>query len=100
MSRRSIFKTTELAEIKRQMRKGYKIKEMAKRLAPAFNVTEEKMLNKLYYISANTYMTKGRPKATKAEKNTTTTATMTNTTTIPKSAKKVEMYSDHIRIYF
>lgn len=100
MSRRSIFKTAELAEIKREMRNGTKVREIAKRLAPMYNMDEEKMLTKLYYVSAHTYMTKGRPTRTKRVKNTRTTNVPTNATTIPTSAKKVEMYSDHIRIYF
>lgn len=96
MGRSSIFKTAEIKEIKRQLRSGIKVREMAKRLAPKHNITESQMLTKLYYISAHTYMTKGRPKTTKP-----TTMPVTNTQ-IPLVAgsKKVEMYADHIRIYF
>lgn len=100
MSRRSIFKTAEVLEIKKQIRQGSKVKQMAKRLAPQYNVTEEQMLSKLYYISANTYMMRGRP----SKKTKTPAAPVTrvekptdNTSVV---GKKVVMYSDHIRIYF
>lgn len=100
MSRRSIFKTAELLEIKKQIRGGARIKQMAKRLAPTYNVTEEQMLSKLYYISARTYMMRGRPSkkvkapvapATRVEKPTDNISVM---------GKKVVVYSNHIRIYF
>jgi hypothetical protein len=106
MSRRSIFKTAQIAEIKREMRNGTKVKEIAKRLAPMYNMNEEKMLTKLYYISAHTYMTKGRPSGKNRVKNTRTTNVSTTPTvetmeSVPTAiGKKVEMYSDHIRIYF
>ena len=120
MSRRSIFKTAELTEIKREMRNGTKIKELAKRLAPKYNLTEKQMLNKLYYVSAHTYMIKRKVKPT-VEKNTVATVSpdiaiieATDVETVPtvvETAKvvnatpaivgrKVEMYDDHIRIYF
>jgi len=117
MSRRSIFKTAEITEIKREMRNGTKIKELARRLAPKHNVTEKQMLNKLYYVSAHTYMIKRKAKPT-VEKNTIptvsavidtisveTTPTVVETekvvnTTPAIVGRKVEMYDDHIRIYF
>ena len=100
MSRRSIFKTAEILEIKKQIRQGSKVKQMAKRLAPQYNLTEEQMLSKLYYISANTYMMRGRP----SKKTKTPAAPVTRvekpTDNISVVGKKVVMYSDHIRIYF
>ncbi len=96
MGRTSIFKTAEITEIKRELRTGTKVKEIAKRLAPKHNITERQMITKLYYISSHTYMTKRRPKAT------TLKATTVTNTQVPLVAgsKKVEMYADHIRIYF
>lgn len=98
MSRRSIFKTAEVLEIKKQIREGAKVKQMAKRLAPQYNVKEEQMLNKLYYISANTYMMRGRP--TKKAKTSPVTRVEKPTDNVSVVGKKVVMYSDHIRIYF
>jgi len=94
MGRSSIFKTAEIKEIKRQLRSGIKVREMAKRLAPKHNITESQMLTKLYYISAHTYMTKGRPKTTPTTTNNDVRKVFTSV------GKKVEMYADHIRIYF
>ena len=120
MSRRSIFKTKELTEIKREMRNGTQIKELAKRLAPKYNLTEKEMLTKLYYVSAHTYMIKRKTKRTVKE-NTTVAEVETmmpveemavvETMTVEAPApavnavpavvgRKVEMYDDHIRIYF
>jgi len=117
MSRRSIFKKAEITEIKREMRNGTKIKELAKRLAEKHNVTEKQMLNKLYYVSAHTYMIKRKTKPT-VEKNTVPTVsadvaivdtisvpTVVETEKVVNTApaivgRKVEMYDDHIRIYF
>ena len=117
MSRRSIFKTTELTEIKREMRTGTKIKELAERLAPKYNLTEKQMLNKLYYVSAHTYMIKKKAKPT-VKKNTvaivspdvaiidaTAVPTVVETANVVNATpaivgRKVEMYDDHIRIYF
>lgn len=98
MSRKSIFKTTELLEIKKQIREGAKIKQMAKRLAPRYNVTEEQMLSKLYYISARTYMMRGRP--SKKAKAPRPARVEKSTDNISVVGKKVVMYSNHIRIYF
>ena len=101
MSRRSIFNTTELLDIKKQIRQGAKVKQMAKRLAPQYNVTEEQMLSKLYYISARTYMMRGRPsKKAKTPAPTTATRVEKPTENISVVGKKVVMYSNHIRIYF
>lgn len=98
MSRKSIFKTTEILEIKKQIRQGAKVKQLAKRLAPQYNVTEEQMLNKLYYISARTYMMRGRPaKRAKVARPTRVENTTENLSVV---GKKVVMYSNHIRIYF
>lgn len=103
MSRRSIFNTTELLDIKKQIRQGAKVKQMAKRLAPQYNVTEEQMLSKLYYISARTYMMRGRP-IKKVKTPTTTVAPVTkvekNNDNISVLGKKVVVYSNHVRIYF
>ena len=100
MSRRSIVKTEEVLEIKKQIRRGAKVKQMAKRLAPQYNVTEEQMLNKLYYISARTYMLRGRPsKKTKAPAAPVTRVEKP-TENISVVGKKVVVYSNHIRIYF
>jgi hypothetical protein len=126
MSRRSIFKKSELAEIKTEMRNGAQITELAKRLAPKHNLTEKQMLNRLYYVSAHTYMIKKKAKRTVKE-NTTVAEVETpmpvetmmpveemavvETMTVEAPApvvnavpavvgRKVEMYDDHIRIYF
>jgi hypothetical protein len=120
MSRRSIFKKAEITEIKREMRNGTKIKELAERLAPKYNLTEKQMLNRLYYVSAHTYMIKRKVKPT-VEENTVATVNPDVTTidtitveTVPTVVeteqvvntapaivgRKVEMYDDHIRIYF
>jgi prenyltransferase beta subunit len=120
MSRRSIFKKAEITEIKREMRNGTKIKELANRLAPKYNLTEKEMLNKLYYVSAHTYMIKRKTKQTVKENTTVAEVeTMmpveemaiveTMTVEAPPAVvnavpavvgRKVEMYDDHIRIYF
>lgn len=97
MSRKSIFKTAELLQIKKQIREGIKVKQLAKRLAPRYNVTEEQMLNKLYYISAKTYMMRGRP-SKKAK--VATPAVEKSPENMSVVGKKVVVYSNHIRIYF
>jgi hypothetical protein len=119
MSRTSIFKKAELTEIKKEMRNGTKIKKLAERLAPKYNLTERQMANKLYYVSAHTYMIYKKAKRT-IEKNTIATInpdvaiidtiaietvpTVVETAvvnTLPAIVgRKVEMYDDHIRIYF
>jgi len=120
MSRRSIFKTAEITEIKRELRNGTKIKELAKRLAPKHNVTEKQMLTKLYYVAAHTYMIRRKAKPT-VEKNIVPTVSADvaivdtiSVETVPTAVeteqvvntapaivgRKVEMYDDHIRIYF
>ena len=111
MSRRSIFSTTQMQLIKKEIRKGVKVKELARTLAPKFNLTEEKMLSKLYYISAHTYLLRGRPKKsstarkTRVERPTAVNPTTTTTADVIEKAtglvgKKIVMYGDHIRIYF
>ena len=110
MSRRSIFSTVQLQLIKKEIRKGVKVKDLARTLAPKFNLTEEKMLSKLYYISAHTYLLRGRPKKsstarkTRVERPTAVNPTITTTDAIEKATglvgKKIVMYGDHIRIYF
>lgn len=100
MARRSIFKTAEILEIKKQIREGAKVKQMAKRLAPQYNVTEEQMLSKLYYISANTYMMRGRPSKKAKTPLPPTTRVEKPADNISVVGKKVVMYSNHIRIYF
>lgn len=98
MARKSIFKTTELLEIKKQIREGAKVKQLAKRLAPRYNVTEEQMLSKLYYISARTYTMRGRPsKKVKAPRPARVEKSTENISVV---GKKVVVYSNHIRIYF
>jgi hypothetical protein len=117
MSRTSIFKKAEITEIKREMRSGTKIKKLAERLAPKYNLTERQMANKLYYVSAHTYMIKKKAKRT-VEKNTVATinpdVAIIDTIAVPTVVetanvvntlptivgRKVEMYDDHIRIYF
>lgn len=101
MSRRSIFNTTQTQVIKKQIRKGVKVKDLARTLAPKYNISEEQMMSKLYYISARTYMMRGRP-SKKAKTPAPTTATRVENTTenISVVGKKVVMYSNHIRIYF
>jgi len=120
MSRTSIFKKAEITEIKREMRNGTKIKKLAERLAPKYNLTERQMANKLYYVSAHTYMIKKKAKRT-VEKNTVPTIspdvaivdtiaveavpTVVETANVVNATptivgRKVEMYDDHIRIYF
>lgn len=120
MSRRTIFNIKELTEIKREIRSGTQIKQLAKRLAPRYSLTENQMLNKLYYVSAHTYMIKKKAKPT-VEKNTTVVEVETimpvqemaivETITVEAPpvvvnavpaivGRKVEMYDDHIRIYF
>lgn len=110
MSRRSIFSTVQLQLIKKEIRKGVKVKELARTLAPKFNLTEEKMLNKLYYISAHTYLLRGRPKKSSTLRKTTTVMEAPKAAPVVTSkaieeatglvGKKIVMYGDHIRIYF
>ncbi len=117
MSRRSIFKTAEITEIKREMRNGTKIKELARRLAPKYNVSEKQMLNKLYYVAAHTYMIKRKAKPTVEKNNVATVSAVIDTISVETAptivetekvvnttpaivGRKVEMYDDHIRIYF
>ena len=98
MSRRSIFNTTETQVIKKQIRKGVKVKDLARTLAPKYNISEEQMMGKLYYISARTYMMRGRP--TKKAKTPPVTKVEKPTENVSVVGKKVVMYSNHIRIYF
>lgn len=105
MSRKSIFTTTEKQVIKKEIRRGVKVKDIARVLAPKYELTERQMLNKLYYISSQTYMLRGRPKKsttpkTKAPTSNVPTVVNAITNSAGLSGKKIMMYDDHIRIYF
>ena len=104
MSRRSLFTTKEVLEMKKEIRTGESIKSIARRLAPQFDVTEQQLCSKLYSVATRTYLRRGRPtlEQTSPRKYTKKATTVTRNTkeVVSTSGKKVIMYEDHIRIYF
>jgi len=96
MSRKTIFTEAQIKEMKEVIRTGEPITMLAERLAPTYNVTENKLRSKLYSVAKRTKKIAdwSGPK----QRRTKTTPTPTPTESL--SAKKVVMYDDHIRIYF
>lgn len=96
MSRKTIFTEAQIKEMKEVIRTGEPITMLAERLAPMYNVTENKLRSKLYSVAKRTKKIAdwSGPK----QRRTKTTPTPTPTESL--SAKKVVMYDDHIRIYF
>jgi hypothetical protein len=96
MSRKTIFTEAQIKEMKEVIRTGEPITMLAERLAPTYNVTENKLRSKLYSVAKRTKKIADwagpKQRRTKIE----------NTPAPPTQVmgKKVVMYNDHIRIYF
>jgi hypothetical protein len=96
MSRKTIFTEAQIKEMKEVIRTGEPITMLAERLAPTYNVTENKLRSKLYSVAKRTKKIAdwAGPKQRRTKiKNTPTPPTQV-------MGKKVVMYNDHIRIYF
>lgn len=96
MSRKSTFTEAQVREMKEVIRTGEPIVMLAERLAPRYNVEENKLRSKLYSVAKRTRKIAdwNGPKQRRMR--------MDNTLTPPTefTGKKVVMYDDHIRIYF
>jgi len=96
MSRKSTFTSTQIKEMKEVIRTGEPIAMLAERLAPMYNMPENKLRTKLYSVAKRTKKIAdwAGPKQRKTK--------IENTPTPPTQVigKKVVMYDDHIRIYF
>jgi len=98
MSRKALFTDVQVQEMKEMIRTGEPIAMLAERLATKYNVTADTLRNKMYSVAKRTYkIAEWNGPKKRTQKNT----TMSVNTNVPTAmGKKVEMYADHIRIYF
>lgn len=98
MSRKALFTDVQVQEMKEMIRTGEPIAMLAERLATRYNVTTDTLRNKMYNVAKRTRkIAEWNGPKRRTQKNTTVSV---NTTVPTAMGKKVEMYADHIRIYF
>ena len=102
MSRKTIFTEAQIKEMKEVIRTGEPITMLAERLAPMYNVTENKLRSKLYSVAKRTKKIAdwSGPKQRRTRMNNIVTPATLPTLPTEMVGKKVVMYDDHIRIYF
>lgn len=100
MSRKALFTDVQVQEMKEMIRTGEPIVRLAERLATRYNVNENSMRTKLYSVAKRTRkIAEWNGPKRRRQKN--TEMSSVTTTNVPTAmGKKVEMYADHIRIYF
>lgn len=105
MSRKTVFTTAQIKEMKEVIRTGEPIVMLAERLAPKYNMPENTLRSKLYSVAKRTRKIADwagpKQRRTRIEKMIIPSDTPT-APTAPRevASKKVVMYDDHIRIYF
>jgi len=101
MSRKALFTDVQVQEMKEVIRTGEPIAMLAERLATKYNVTADTLRNKMYSVAKRTRKIAEWNGPKKRRQKNTEMSSVTTTTNIPTAmGKKVEMYADHIRIYF
>lgn len=100
MSRKALFTDVQVQEMKEMIRTGEPIAMLAERLATRYNVTTDTLRNKMYSVAKRTRkIAEWNGPKRRRQKN--TEMSSVTTTNVPTAmGKKVEMYADHIRIYF
>ncbi|NBW33724.1 MAG: hypothetical protein EBR30_01565 [Cytophagia bacterium] len=100
MSRKALFTDVQVQEMKESIRTGEPIAMLAEKLATKYNVPTNTLRNKLYSVAKRTRkIAEWNGPKRRRQKN--TEMSSVTTTNVPTSmGKKVEMYADHIRIYF
>lgn len=99
MSRKARFTDVQVQEMKEIIRTGEPIAMLAERLATRYNVTADTLRNKMYSVAKRTRkIAEWNGPKRRRQKNTEMSSVTTNVPTA--MGKKVEMYADHIRIYF